>query len=156
MAEVKKQLESLPADQRKAIEEQMGMFVPSEETGEPAEVVNTGERRVISGFSTTRYLVRKGGKEIMILWVTGDVKNWRGMRADFAQFSKRMTSLSRITGGISEAYQNIEGFPVQTEMGGMTNTVTKAEQRFIPASEFEVPAGYKKIEGTPFGESGND
>jgi hypothetical protein len=68
------------------------------------------------------------------------------MKSDFERFSSSMGSLSQITAGISEAYQKIEGFPVQTEIGGMTNTVTKVERRSTPASQFDVPAGYTKVE----------
>jgi hypothetical protein len=43
--------------------------------------------------------------------------------------------------------KNIDGFPMQTEMGDMLKeVVTKVERRSIAASEFEIPEGYKKLE----------
>lgn len=48
--------------------------------------------------------------------------------------------------GLGDAFKKIDGFPIQTEMSqGITNTVTKVEKRAASASEFEVPAGYKKV-----------
>jgi hypothetical protein len=48
--------------------------------------------------------------------------------------------------GLSDAFKKIDGFPVQTEvMAGIVSTVTKVEKKVAPASEFEVPAGYKKV-----------
>jgi hypothetical protein len=41
--------------------------------------------------------------------------------------------------------KKVEGFPVQTTIAGITTTVTKIENKVAAASEFEVPAGYKKV-----------
>jgi hypothetical protein len=35
---------------------------------------------------------------------------------------------------------------MKTEMAAFTRTVTKVEKRSTPAGEFEVPAGYKKVQ----------
>ena len=52
----------------------------------------------------------------------------------------------RATPRAGDAFKKIDGFPIQTEMSqGITNTVTKVEKRTASASEFEVPAGYKKV-----------
>jgi len=40
----------------------------------------------------------------------------------------------------------IDGFPIQTDWGEMSTTVTKVEERSTPESEFAVPAGYTKEE----------
>jgi hypothetical protein len=146
MAEAKKQMEKLPPDQRKQLEEQMGRYMMFEDPHAKSELTGTGEKKTISGYSATKYVARKGGTEFMTIWVTRDVKDWAAMKGDFERFSSSMGSLSQITAGISEAYQKIEGFPIQTEIGGMTNTVTKVERRSTPASQFDVPAGYTKVE----------
>jgi hypothetical protein len=146
MADMKKKMENLPPEQRKQLESQMGLFMKSDDPKQKAEVVNTGEKRTISGYPATKYVAKKGEKIVMAVWVTKEIKGWGEMKSDFEQFSGRMTSLSRITDGISEAYRKVEGFPVQTEIGGMTNTVNKVERRSIPLSQFEIPAGYKKVD----------
>lgn len=146
MAEMKKQLESMPPEQRKMIESQMGMFMKSDDPKMKPQVVNTGERSTISGFSATKYVARRGENVVLTVWATKDVKGWTAMKNDFEQFSRRMSSLNQITDGISEAYRTIEGFPVRTEMGSVINTVTKVERRSTPASQFEVPAGYTKVD----------
>ncbi|HET6272967.1 MAG TPA: DUF4412 domain-containing protein, partial [Bacteroidota bacterium] len=49
--------------------------------------------------------------------------------------------------GLAEGMKKVDGFPIQTEMGqGITTLVTKVEKRSTPASEFTVPAGYKKVD----------
>jgi hypothetical protein len=153
MAEMKKQMESMPPEQRKMVEAQMGMFMKSDDPKMKPQVVNTGERSTISGFSATKYVARKGENVILTVWATKDVKGWAAMKNDFEQFSKRMSSLSQITDGISEAYRTIEGFPVRTEMGSVVNTVTKVERRSTPVSQFEVPAGYTRVEPSASGGS---
>jgi len=62
--------------------------------------------------------------------------------------TKRMASMTPGgLKGIVEAMQKIDGFPIETDMGTMmTSTVTKVEMKTVGASEFEVPAGYTKVD----------
>ena len=53
--------------------------------------------------------------------------------------------LGRWGGRLAAAMENLDGFPMETIIGGMSSTVTKVEKKAIPASEFEIPAGYTKV-----------
>jgi hypothetical protein len=141
MMQMKKQLESMPADQRKKLEEQMGPFMAGEDV--KVDVINTGERAMISGFAATKFVVKTNGREMMALWATWDVKEYDSMRKDYEQFMKRSAAMQPVAKGFADAFIKIEGFPVQTEIAGRKETVTKVEKRLTPISEFEVPSGFK-------------
>ncbi|MEO8167198.1 MAG: DUF4412 domain-containing protein, partial [bacterium] len=111
----------------------------------PVMVKNTGEHKTISGYSTTKYTVNKGDQTMMTLWVTKDVKGFDEMRGDWQTFSRRMAAMAPQGRGMAEAFKDVDGFPIETDMGhGMTTIVTKVERRAAPASEFEIPSGYTK------------
>jgi hypothetical protein len=58
---------------------------------------------------------------------------------------------------IADAFQKIQGFPVEVDTEqGMKNVVTKFDKRNTPASEFEVPAGYTKVENELMKNSGKE
>jgi len=142
MAEIQKKMESMPPEQRKMMEDRMGAFMPGKEKEQKIEVNPTGDRATISGFPATKYVIKRNGKEMLALWATKDIKGYEAMRGDFDQFMKRSLAMNPIAKGMANAFTKIEGFPVQTEIGEMKETVTKIEKRSIPASEFDVPAGY--------------
>jgi hypothetical protein len=146
MDQLEKQMESMSPEERKMVEQQMGGLLKSKKTGAKPEIVKTGESKKVSGMTANKYVVRRDGKDVIAIWAAPEVKDWAGMRADFLQFAQRMGSLSRITEGMSDAYNRIDGFPVLTEIGGMINTVTKVERKSTSPSAFDVPAGYKKSE----------
>jgi uncharacterized protein DUF4412 len=137
---MKKQLEFMPPEQRKALEKQLG-------TGKDAkvEVEKTSEKRDIAGRSSMKHVVKEDGKETMTVWVTDDVKEYKSLKADFDALTKRMGALNPGMKGIAAAAEKIEGFPVEKDMKEMgKETVTKIESRSVPDSEFEVPADYTK------------
>lgn len=147
MAEMQKKLAEMPEEQRKMVEKMMSSKMPGTAKDAKVEVENTGDKKTINGFACTKYAVTQDGKEAMTLWVTKSVKGFESMRKDWQQFSERMMAMNPMGGkGLGEAFKKIDGFPIQTEMGqGMTSTVTKIEEKTAPASAFEVPAGYKKV-----------
>lgn len=148
MAEMQKQLAAMPEEQRKMVEKMMpGMGAAKDAK---VDVKNTGDKKTISGFSCTKVVVTQDGKDMMTLWVTKDVSGFDAMRKDWEEFSKRMMAMNPMGGkGLGEAFKKIDGFPIQTEMGqGITSTVTKIEKKTATASEFEVPAGYKKVKAS--------
>lgn len=148
MAEMQKQLAGMPEEQRKMVEQMMGnkMGMGAAKDAK-VNVKNTGDKKTISGFSCTKVVVTQDDKDVMTLWVTKDVSGFEAMRKDWEEFSKRMMAMNPMGGkGLGEAFKKVDGFPIQTEMGqGMTSTVTKIEKKTASASEFEVPAGYKKV-----------
>ena len=100
--------------------------------------------------------MKRGDKEMMTLWVTKDVTGFDNLRRDLMEFGKRTAALTNMS-GLSEAYQKIDGFPMETDMdmmGKMTMVVTKVEKRSTPAGEFSVPAGYTKTDSPLTGKPG--
>ena len=153
MAEMQKQMENMPEEQRKMVEKMMGEKMPGKKKEGKVEVVNTGEKKTISGYSCTKFVIKEDGKEVAAVWATKDVKDFEAMRRDMEQFSKRMAAMNPMMGkGTAEGIKSVEGFPIETDMGeSMKEVVTKIEKRSIAASEFEVPAGYKKVKSPLFG-----
>jgi hypothetical protein len=147
MAEMKKQLAEMPEEQRKMVEQMMGNKMPGMAGGEgKLEVSKSGDTKKISGYSCTKYVVAQDGKEMMTIWATRDVAGFDALRKDWEAFSKRMMAMNPMTKHLGESFGRIDGFPIQTELGrGMTSTVMMIEKKAAPASDFEVPTGYKKV-----------
>lgn len=149
MVELQKQLADMPEEQRKMMEKMMGKTMPGSAAKDAkVEVKKTGDKKEINGFACTKLVVMQDDKDMMTLWVTKDVSGFESMRKDWEEFSKRMMAMNPMAGkGMGEAFKKVDGFPIQTEMGGaFTSTVTKIEKKTAPASEFEVPAGYTKTD----------
>ena len=143
MAEMQEYLKDLPEDQRKMMEETVGK--QGEKMGD-VKMSKAGETKNINGFSCSKFVAKEGEKVLMTMWATKDVKGFEPLRKDYETLSRRMTAMNpRFMKGLIDAMFKIEGFPIQTEWGGMTTTVTKIEGRSTPESEFSVPAGYKKV-----------
>jgi hypothetical protein len=153
MAAFKEKIKNLPPDQRKQMEGMAGVMGGTEA---PVEVSATGEKKTIAGFACTKYIMKRGDKEMMTLWVTKDVTGFDNLRKDLMEFGKRTAALTNMS-GLSDAYQKIDGFPMETDMdmmGKMTTVVTKVEKRSTPAGEFSVPAGYTKTDSPLMGKPG--
>jgi hypothetical protein len=149
MAELKKKLAEMPEEQRKMMEKMMGARLgDADGKEEKVTVKNTGEKTVVS----------QGENTMMTLWVTKSVSGFDAMRKDWEEFSKRMMALNPMGGkGLGEAFKQIDGFPIQTEMmKGIVSTVTKVEKKVTPAGEFEVPSGYKKVKSQMLEEKGGE
>ncbi|HXG01242.1 MAG TPA: DUF4412 domain-containing protein [Bacteroidota bacterium] len=148
MKKMREEMSNMTEEQRKMMMEMMGGQMPgmSPESTAPVKVNKTGEKKTISGYACTKYVVRMGDQTLSTMWVTKDVKGFAAMAEDWKKLSQRMARLAERFGkGLADAYKDIDGFPMQTEMSGIVTTVTKLEQRSTPASEFEIPAGYKKV-----------
>ena len=148
MSEMQKSLKDMPEEQRKMVEQMMKNRMPSKgEKAPKVDVTKSGEKQTISGYACTKYIVREGGKDLLSLWTTKDVKGFEGMRKDMEGFQKRMMSMDPRGGeGLAAAMGKIDGFPIQTDMpGGMKQMVTKIERRSMRDDLFEIPAGYKKV-----------
>ena len=151
MEEMQKRLASLPPEQRKMIEDRMGGLAMGNMKDAKFDVTKTGEKKEVSGYGCTKYDVTRDGKEFMTMWVTKDVHDFDAMRKDFEEYGKMMSAMNEMMGkGMIAAMQKIDGFPMQTEISGMTTVVTKVERQSTPVSEFDVPAGYTKMKSTMF------
>jgi hypothetical protein len=143
MEEMKKRQESMTPEQKKALEGKMGGKM--EASGDNTyEVVSTGETKSISGFTCTKYIVKRHGNVTETVWATNEIRGAESLRKDMELFMEKVSTNLGASNLSSQWYKEIHGFPVQTEGHGSTNTVTKIEQRSINSSEFAVPAGYTK------------
>ncbi|HUI63701.1 MAG TPA: DUF4412 domain-containing protein [Bacteroidota bacterium] len=143
-AQLEEKLKNLPPDQRKMMEERMSAFMPKTGTDQKVDLKATGDQKTIGGHPCKRYSAVRGDKELASFWIASDVHGFDNMKKDWLEFSKRMASLSPMS-SLADAYQKIDGFPMETDMsGGVTSVVTKLEARSTPAGEFEVPSGYTK------------
>jgi hypothetical protein len=148
MAKMREEMRNMPEEQRKMMEKMMGDKMPGmlAESDTPVQVDKTAEKKSIAGFSCVKYVVRRGDQVLSTLWVTKDVKGFSEVAEDWKAFSRRMAALAQRFGKeLAEATKQIDGFPMQSEVGGVVTTVTKLERRATPAGEFDIPSGYKKV-----------
>ena len=145
MAGLEEKLKGLPPEQREKMEKMMG---GSARKDAKVEVQGPGERKTISGYACASYKATADGKMVFTSWTTKDVKGFDGMKKDWQDAARRLASMNPMAGkGMGEAFAKIDGFPIQMEMnGGIITTVTKIEQRSALPAEFEVPAGYAKVD----------
>jgi hypothetical protein len=160
MQEAQKQLDQLPPDQRKMVEEMMGKMHGKKEK-KAIEVVKGGETKTINGFRCTNFILKRDGKNEATVWATNDIgipaSAWKEMWKDMEEFSKRIAAM--MPGGegelVEKSHSLVDGFPICTELNDKTTmTVTKVEKRSIPAAAFEVPADFTRenppiMEGKP-------
>jgi hypothetical protein len=153
-AMTKKRMEAMPPEQRKAFEERMSHAAGGSEKNSH-EVVGTGETRSISGFTCSKYIVKRNGKQVETVWATNDIRGAESLRKDMEKFMETVsTNLGNGRRLGTAWYKEVRGLPIQTESDGSTRTITKVEQRPVPLSEFEIPAGYTKT--NPKGFDGSD
>jgi hypothetical protein len=145
MAKLREQLKNMPEEQRKAMEQRMGGMLSTSDA--PVTMTATGEQKKISGFSCTKFEAKQGEKSLMSIWTTKDVKAFDGLRKDYQALTNRLRSMNPgIVKGLTVAMATVEGFPMETDFGPMTNVVTKIESRATGIAEFTVPAGLTKVE----------
>jgi hypothetical protein len=144
--EMEKQMKGMSPEQR-AMMEKMMPKMPSADTAKSSPVVvqNTGETKTLAGHTCTKYVATQDGQTVLVAWTAKDVKGFDALRGDWLEYQKRLTGTNRAFGSaLADAYAKIDGFPMETEMDNLKVSVTKVEARTTPATEFEVPAGYKK------------
>lgn len=142
ISKLKDKLDALPPEKRKMLEQQMGTLMGKGSAPTRVEVVATGERATISGYSSTKTVFRRDGKDMITFWTTKDVKEYAPFREELIGFMKRTLTANPFARDFADAFSKLDGFPVRTETGGSTETVTKVEKRSLSASDFEVPSGY--------------
>lgn len=150
MEKMNKEMAGMPKEQREMMERMMGGKMPGTQSDAAVEMQKTADRKTIAGYACTKYVALQDGKEFMTMWVTKDVQGFESLMADWKEFTKRMSAMtSRFAKGAADAYKNIDGFPMQTTVSMMNNsvttTVTKIERRTTPAREFDIPSGYTKV-----------
>ena len=112
------------------------------------KVTKTSETAKILGHTCTKYMVESTSKDpdakkyamTQFFWTTTDIKG-----LDLKSLSKQRMGNSQQ----SLFYEQIEGIPLKMEInmpqGHMTMEATEIKKESQPASDFEVPAGYKEV-----------
>ncbi len=138
-------LQKVPVEQRKMVEESMrGMMGGA---SAPVVVSATGEKRAVSGYPCAEYVATQDGATVFTAWTTRSIPGYEVIGRDFLEAQKRLYSTNRQFGSaMAEAMAKLDGFPMEMEVMGSKTVVTRVEQRAIPVSEFEVPAGYSKTD----------
>jgi hypothetical protein len=153
LQEMQKQLANLPVEQRRRLEQMIGKELGAGAGDVRYEVKKTGETKTISGYACTKYVVTEGGRDVLVLWVTREVREFAALRRDYEHLAKRLASVaapfSKWAGMPMEAWaaalKVVDGFPMQQDTSGITTVVTKLERRSIPLGEFEPPPGYRQV-----------
>ncbi len=142
MAEMKEKMSTMSEEQRKMMEGMMSRFNLAGQG--KLEFKKTNEQKSISGYPCTKCVVTNNGEVTFTMWVTKKVDGFEAMAKDMKQVGQRMAAMMPRAGtAMVEAMKNLDGFPMQTEIMGMTSTVSHIQKRQTAASEFEVPSGYK-------------
>jgi len=152
--QAQEQMKNLPPDVQKRMEAAMGgMF--------SVDVQKTGTSRTIAGYKCDNWTVTIGQFSRSEQCVTGELKfpaqSWERYRA-YADSLKTMMSamgpMAKSAETMHEQLKKIKGFPLantttSSVMGHKsvsTSEVTAIKQGPIPASAWEIPAGYKKVD----------
>jgi hypothetical protein len=124
------------------------------------EVKKTGVTRKVVGYACEEWLISMGGMVNMTECVTNDLKypvqSWAAL-ADFQESMRKSMSFgpsAKSGADYAEKMKSIKGFPVASTTTvdvGITKTptateVTDVSRTPIPASTWDVPAGFTKIE----------
>jgi len=108
------------------------------------EPVATGRTETINGFKCRELTVAHEGKQVEV-WVTDDIPDAEGIMAQLAMLSADANPVADALGGAK-----ISGFPIRTSvgmgpLGKVTMTVVSLNRDDLPAEDFLVPKGFKKV-----------
>lgn len=124
------------------------------------EVKKTGVTRKVAGYACEEWLINMGGMVSMTECVTNDlhypVQSWAAL-ADFQESMRKSMSFgpsAKAGADYAEKMKSIKGFPVastSTVDAGITKITTATEvtdvsRTPIPASTWDVPTGFAKVE----------
>jgi hypothetical protein len=162
MPQIDEALRALPPDRRRMVEEMMrrqgvGGSTSAAPCPEPRPVTvrRTDQRETIAGFPAVRHDIVADGDTQSEVWVAAGITAWREVDGD--KLRRCAEELSRLSacqpgrvpgvglGGDDGWRLASEGYPARTvrPRAGATEVV-KAEQRALPAAEFEPPAGFTR------------
>lgn len=167
MAEMEKQLASMPPAQRKMVEGMMkGKMKSMGEALPELTFKRTGETDTKSGYDVEKVLLLKDGVEASELWIAdwddvdGSIELKKSLKAMSDVFNKMIKAFSKgpMAGMISRnatsnwfgQIEDIGGMPIvsiELDANGKAKSQTilsSAEEKDIEASAFEIPKGYKK------------
>jgi hypothetical protein len=125
------------------------------------DVKKTGATRKIAGFRCEEWTITMGTMSTMRECVTTELQYPAHAFEAYKEFSESMKNMTSAFGpmakagaDLAEKLKSMKGYPVATTaaidiMGNKTTTeseVTEVRKGSIPASAWEIPAGYTKVE----------
>jgi len=138
--------------------EQRQMMGKGKRPDPKVSIAKVGNGGIIAGFKTTKYLVSVDGKPHKEVWLTTDSALMKATKPYMSKFSEMSDEMSKCTGsGVmnlfivenSKEYNKLilTGYTLREKDTMVDNfhEVTSLKQESIPASEFAVPKGYKKM-----------
>ena len=140
MKEMREKLKDMPPEQRKMMEGVMGGMVGEKEY----QLKKTGEKKKVAGYSCEKVVMMDGDKEAAQFWITKEMGSMKEYAKDW---SKLMDKVAQ--GPMAKMYRKLaelDGFAMEMKFMGINSTTTKLEKRSLGDDEFEVPAGFKKVE----------
>ena len=158
MAQMKEQLAKLPPEQRA----QMEAMVPGMSGGDKkwvVEAIDTGKSDKVDGRACRLWDIKRNGElddQICVVAYSSlpGKENFQTMFANFAKvFEEMAKSVPMLSGMMTnefDAQAKVNGFPVRTrdyengQLGNTERNVSVWREEAIPASMFDVPAGYKQ------------
>jgi hypothetical protein len=158
MAQAKEQLAKLPPDQRAQMEQMMGGALGGEGQKWTVEVADTGKTDKVNGRSCKLLDVTRNGQldEQICVVPYSSLPGKEDFQAVFAGFAKAFEDLAKAAPMLAGRMENeftaqkkANGFPMRRrayENGSLINeeSVVKVwREEAVPASMFEIPAGYK-------------
>ncbi|HTU67820.1 MAG TPA: DUF4412 domain-containing protein [Steroidobacteraceae bacterium] len=160
MDQMKEQLAKLPPDQRAQVEQMMGktpgMGGPDQKW--TVEAVDTGKSDKVDGRACKVWDIKRNGELDDQLCVVPysqlpGKENFQAVFANFAKvFEEMAKSVPTLAGMMSnefDAQAKVNGFPMRSrgyedgKLGDEEQLVKVWREEAIPASMFEIPAGYK-------------
>ena len=155
MKKAQEEMKKLSPEQRKQMESFMGGMVGS------SDVQKTGGTRKIAGYGCEEWTITMGTlsrtKECVTTELRYPVQAW-DMYRDFAETMKTMVGafapMAKAGAELAEKFKGMKGIPLATTtaidvLGTRTTTeseVVEIRRGPIPASAWEIPAGYTKVE----------
>lgn len=146
-AQLREAMKSMPPEQRKQLEAQLGEEEPDEQN---IEIEKTGKTEKIAGLETRHMVVKRDGEPVAEAWVTDQIDTG-SIRALMDRFSSMLGQVAGAEAKFMEQFKDLEGFPmrvVDLSEGDPQEVllVTAAEKTTFSRSDFSPPAGYEKTE----------
>ena len=159
IAKMKDQLAKLPPEQRAQVEQQMGGMLSGEGKGWTVDVADTGKSDKVDGRPCKLWDVTRNGEldeQICVVPYSAlpGKEDFQKVFASFARaFEEMAKSVPMMAGMMSNEFSaqvKANGFPVRRQsyergkLGDEETLVKVWREEAIPASTFEIPAGYKQ------------
>lgn len=149
MSKMKANLEKMPPEQRKMMEEMMAKMMPGAGGGPKTAYKKAGSGGKINVWDTDRYIGTREGAKQSEVWTTSpkfmglaeaDFQVLKDMAKYFERFSKNMEGM------LGDKSNGLDGIPVKTVSykdgkPAFESEIKEVKKETLAASLFEVPAG---------------